>query len=135
MLKSRFTLIGLKHQIIINQLGIRIQNGMGCRQAILACNHPITDWGNQTCYPNMLSTNKLSHHAFGQSKAREARHAILACSSLDKLSHHAVSQSKAMKARYTIPACSESQSQHSKARHTIPTYTAQAHYPSIHCTN
>ena len=46
MPKSRFTSIGLKHQIIINQLGIRIQNSMDHRQAISACNHPITDQGN-----------------------------------------------------------------------------------------
>ena len=81
----------------------------------------------------MPSTNKLSQHAFGQSKAREARHAIPACSSLDKVSQQAVGQSKAMEARHAIPACSGSQSQHGKARHAIPKYIAQAHYPSICC--
>ena len=64
----------------------------------------------------MLHANKLSQHVFSQLKVREARHAIPACSSLDKLSQHAVSQLKAR-----------------EARHAIPAYTAQAHYPSIHC--
>ena len=45
MPKSRFTSIGLKHQIIINQLGIRIQSSMG--------------------------QNKLSQHAITQSQTRE----------------------------------------------------------------
>ena len=65
----------------------------------------------------MLSANKLSQHVFGQSKARETRHTIPACSSLDKLSQHAVNQLKTR-----------------EARHTIPAYAAQAHYPSIYCT-
>ena len=81
----------------------------------------------------MLSADKLSQHAFGLSEARETRHVIPACSSLDKLSQHAVSQLKAREARHTIPACSGSQSWHKTARHTVPTYTVQAGYPSIHC--
>ena len=67
-------------------------------------------------------------------RSQGSRHTIPACSGLDKLLQHAVSQSKARKARHAIPACSGNQSQHRKARHAIPTYTAQAHYPSIHCT-
>ena len=63
---------------------------MGHRHAILACNCPIIDWGNYTCYPNMLCTTKLSQHAASQSEAREVRHAIPACSNL----------------RQAIPACS-----------------------------
>ena len=82
----------------------------------------------------MLSTNKLSQHAFSQVKVREARHAIPACSNLDKLSQHAVGKSKAREARHTIPACSGSQSQHGNARHAILACTVQACYPSIHCT-
>ena len=50
----------------------------------------------------MLCTNKLSQHAVGQLEAREARHAIPACSSLDKLSHHAVGLSKAREARHAL---------------------------------
>ena len=72
----------------------------------------------------MLSTSKLSLHAFSQSKAREARHAIPACSSLDNLSQHAVGQSKAREARHVILACSESQSQHGKARHYLSIHSA-----------
>ena len=91
---------------------------MDHRQAILACNHPITDQGNQTCYPIMLCANKLSQHVISQFEAREARHTIPACSSLDNLSQHAVGQLKAR-----------------EARHAIPAYTVQAHYPSMHCKN
>ena len=83
----------------------------------------------------MLCANKLSQHVIGQSEAREVRHAIPAYSSLDKLSHHAVGQSEAREARHAIPACSGSQSQIGTARHAIQAYTAQAHYPSIHCEN
>ena len=95
---------------------------MGCIQAILALNHPITDQGNKTSYPNMLSANKLSQHAFGQSKARETRHAIPACSSLDKLFQHAVNQLKAREARH-YP---------SMQWQPITTWESQTHYPSIH---
>ena len=80
----------------------------------------------------MLCANKLSQHAISQSEAREGRHAIPACTSLDKLFKHAVSQSKAREVRHTIPACSGNQSQIGKARHTIPAYTVQTCYPSIH---
>ena len=81
----------------------------------------------------MLCTNKLSQHAIGQSEAREARHTTPACSGPDKLPQHAINQSEAREGRHTIPACSRSQSQIGKARHTIPAYTAQTHYPNIHC--
>ena len=67
-----------------------------------------------------LQTRKLemlSQHAM-------CKQAIPACNSLDKLSQHAISQSKAREARHTVPACSGTQSQPGKARHAIPTYTA-----------
>ena len=63
------------------------------------------------------------------------KQAIPACRSLDKLSQHAISQLKSREARHTIPTCSGSHSQIGKARHTIPAYTPQACYPSMHCKN
>ena len=91
---------------------------MGHRQAILACNHSITDQGNQTCYPNMLYINNLSQYAIGQSKAGEVRHAILACNNIGKLSQHAIEANHRLGKLDML-------SQHTECRHTIPAYTAK----------
>ena len=53
----------------------------------------------------MLCATKLSQLAVSQSKAREVRHTIPACSNLDKLSQHAVNQSEARETRHAIPTC------------------------------
>ena len=82
---------------------------MGCRQANLACNHPITDWGNQTSYPNMLSA-KVSYPSMHSVNQKPGK--------LDTLSQHAVEANHNMGKLDTL-------SQHTQHKPC---------YPSIHCT-
>ena len=83
----------------------------------------------------MLSTTKLSQYAVSQSEAREVRHTIPACNSLDKLSQHTVANSEAGKLDMLSQHATVTNhrsgkldmlSQHTQHKHTIPACSAKS---------